>query len=169
LGGKAADESDGSMSVDTNRPAAPPQQQLKGIGGWLILVAIGQVGGAIKVLAFHVQYYSSADTRAGFASYPVSASGELVLNLVYAAMVFFATYAFFAQKRYFRLLFVIEALSILMLPFIDAAWIAAITKFSFWELLENGDAARAVLSSIPGFLWMIYMFSSERVKNTFVN
>src|SRR5215203_573173 len=100
------------------------ESKLKGIGGWLILVAIGQVLGPVKNLGTLLQYYSSMD-RSMFGQFPVTFIGEGLLNFFLLLFIFWTTVAFFRTSRWFPQMFAWEiALSVLALP-IDALWIAS--------------------------------------------
>lgn len=160
------------MSVSTTSDAVPqvPQRQLEGLGGWLVLVGIGQVFGPVRMLASLVSYYADPKTQGAFGQAPLALDGELALNIACFALIMFCTYAFFARKRYFPLLFVVEVLSAPALVVLDAVWVSATSAMTLSTALSaNGGMFTAILISIPGFLWITYMFKSRRVRNTFVN
>lgn len=159
------------MSISTTSTAVPQvsQGRLQGLGGWLSLVGIGQVLGPIRLLVSLGSYYASRQTQAAFAQAPLALGGELALNIACFVFVIFCAYAFFARKRYFPLLFVLEVASGPALVALDALWVSATTSVALSAALDADDMLTSILISIPGALWIIYMYKSSRVRNTFVN
>jgi hypothetical protein len=162
------------MSLETNLTSGAQHVQkldepLKGIGGWLVLVAIGQIIGVIKVIVSTVEYYTGPGVHEAFEKLSIAMNAELTLNATYIALVIFTTYAFFSEKRYFRILYILEILLSPILIIVDAMLLSLFTTLSFSKALDTDLLARTVGACLPGTIWIIYMFRSRRVKNTFVN
>ncbi len=161
------------MSVSVGSVTEPSvrhvsQEKLKGLGGWLVIVGIGQVLGPIRTLMFMGQYYSDSATDAAFQRAPLALEGELALNVAYAGLVLFTSYAFFAQKRYFRLLFVLEVTCGPILVILDGLWISVMASVSLSAVLDAGELLQSILVCIPGAVWIVYTYRSKRALNTFV-
>jgi uncharacterized protein DUF2569/uncharacterized protein DUF4339 len=155
---------------------AASDAKLKGIGGWLILVAIGQVLAPVKLFISIAQYYGTLD-RELIEKFPLAFAGEGLLNLALVVLCVSTAILFFRKSRRFRAFFVYEIVaSAIFLP-IDALWVAATigtaTGRSLAELLptlfEPKEMAQIIVVVIVGGLWIIYLFNSRRVANTFVN
>jgi len=160
---KVAIQLDPSISASDGSKPSP-----NGIGGWLVLVALGQVFGLIRTVITLVEYYSSPQTHTAFAKIPLAAGGELGINAAYLALLILSTYAFFNKKGYFPSLFVTEVLASPLVFCLDAAWISATTNASFSGAIDTDGLARSVGACIPGAIWIAYLFISKRVKNTFI-
>jgi hypothetical protein len=83
-----------------------------GIGGWLVLLAAGQVIAPLRQLASLAMYYTKDDVIAGFSKIPIVLWGELTINLTQTAIIFCTSFLFFAHKRLFRTFFTIEVIGI---------------------------------------------------------
>jgi hypothetical protein len=71
---------------------------LSGIAGWLILIAIGQVVGVIKLLGSLAQYYGDADPKL-FQQFPVTMWGEAALNTGYVVLAIYGPLRKVARGR----------------------------------------------------------------------
>jgi Protein of unknown function (DUF2569) len=149
----------------TSAPAGP-----KGIGGWLVLVAIGQVLGPLRLIGTLAEYYANNDTLVAFGKIPVTMYGELVIYLVYLGITLFTSFVFFAHKRIFKLWFTIEVATVALDAILDYFWVSATTGVSVQALLETqGNLFQAMGATLVGLIWMAYVWCSKRVRNTFVN
>ena len=63
-------------------PKVMVQPELSGIGGWLILMLLGQIVGPIRAFINVVIYYTDLELIPVFKKFPVAMYGEMVLNLV---------------------------------------------------------------------------------------
>src|SRR5262249_15542999 len=71
---------------------------LSGIAGWLILIAIGQVVGVIKLLGSLVQYYGEADPKL-FQQFPVTMWGEAALNAGFVVLAIYRCLVFWEVEQ----------------------------------------------------------------------
>jgi hypothetical protein len=142
--------------------------KVTGIGGWLILPAIGAVisppfylfvgGGLLLVAASGAGAPGGARAMVGLAGMLFAALG---LFSIYVAVMFFQ------KKRSAPKLMIARFVADIginwMLTAVTVATAAGNAAESAGEL---GDAVR---STIVGGIWIAYFAQSERVKNTFVN
>jgi len=155
----------------SNTPGVPA---LKGIGGWLVLVAIGQVLGPLRTLVSIAAYYANIDARL-FEKFPAAAYGEVLLNVAMLVLVLCTSILFFRKSRKFPRFFIIEWIAIGILPLLDAVW-AALTislyagqSFSSLLSLDPQGSIQIAAAIIVGPIWITYILRSRRVANTFVN
>jgi len=146
---------------------------LTGIAGWLIIVAIGQVLGPLRLLVSLGEYYEKMDKRI-VESFPIAVWGEAALNAFIFLFVVYTAVLFFRHSRKFPTFFVWQWLVIIALPFIDAAWIAISMAGSTGRApaefmnLEPKDIGQSIAYAIVGGIWVAYILKSKRVANTFV-
>ena len=148
--------------------------ELVGIGGWLVLVAIGQVLGPIRSLLSIGNYYLNELDTSLFESFPLTVYGEIVLNVAFFAFSIFTAIMFFRHSRLFPRLFILQWILIGALPLIDAAWVAITASIYTGESLteffnmDAKDIGQVVGAIIFGPIWIAYVLRSRRVANTFV-
>lgn len=141
----------------------------KGIGGWLTLMAIGQVLGPLRVAANVMTEYSSAEMLAAFKAIPLATYGVLVIEVAYMVLVCVTAFVFFAQKRIFKLMFTWEVIGMLAVYLLSALWISGTTTVPVSKLLNADEIGKSLGAFIAGLIWLGYVSSSKRVRNTFVN
>ncbi len=163
-----------SPAISTN--AYP---ELSGLGGWLVLVAIGLLLRPITAVLSLRQSWGSfsagnwydltnpagARFRALWAPYFMYV---IIGNLAIVAANIFLAVMFFQRRRRFPTLF------IWLLGF-EAAIVIANAVFNRMlsvptdQSLDPGGVSRAILQAVAGAaIWIPYMLTSNRVKNTFV-
>jgi len=152
--------------------------ELKGLGGWLILVGIGVVISPIRLLVTLVPTYKpifedgtwEALTTVGSEAYtPYFGSllvGEIAFNALMVVASIYLIYLFFSKHYIFpKLYIVIVAASLIFIP-LDA-WI--VTKVFPGESMFDPETTKEFMRSlIVGVIWVPYMLVSKRVKATFV-
>lgn len=153
---------------DTLAPSLDKRETLKGIGGWLLWIAAIQIGAVIIIVLSLLKYYTDPAMHQAFRSLPEAATGEFILTTAYASLILFCAYAFFTKKRYFRGLFVAEVLSRPIYYMLDALWISLSTTLSYSTTLNTHVLNESVANAMGGMLWVVYMYRSVRVRNTFV-
>lgn len=175
-------ELDDSRSV-YEPPAAELSQPIQnqgpeGIGGWLILVAIGLVLTPIRLVAMMLPAYAEVFTSGtwdvlttpGSGAYsPLWAPlllGEIVINALLLCAGIVLIYLFFTKRRPFRRFYI--GVSLFSLAFI------VVDAYSFKLVLPDDPvfdpqtARELVRAVIAAAVWVPYMLVSKRAKNTFV-
>ena len=151
------------------------EPSLSGLGGWLVLVALGVCLTPLWTLSTLVRNgpaYSASSwarlTMPGGAAYdPLWAPTllfELVYNVSLLVFVCLQAWAFFRRKRLFPALFVVIAAVRVVVDWLDLALAHAITTLQSKPV--NWEAHLGTLFSLT--LWSAYMFRSRRVHNTFI-
>jgi hypothetical protein len=151
--------------------AAPP---LTGIGGWLIVLAIGQVLGPLHTLVFLGAYVWRDLDSDLIDRLPLTVYGEMLLYAVFLAFTTCTAILFFRHSRLFPRFFIVEWILMAIFPLIDTAWVAGTAtigteeSFSDFLTLNPQDIVQIVSAVILGPIWIAYILRSRRVANTFV-
>ncbi|MFC4257732.1 DUF2569 domain-containing protein [Marinobacter lacisalsi] len=153
-------------------------KDLKGLGGWLILVAIGVIATPIMLLVTYVPLYVpifqdgtwDVLTTPGSGAYHPLWGPLLVGEIVFNTILFFASlcliYLFFSKHYLFpRVYIAIVATSLVFIP-LDA-WLVTIVLPSE-PMFDPVTMKEFLRSLIAALIWIPYMLVSKRVKATFV-
>jgi len=146
---------------------------LAGIAGWLVIVAIGQVLGPLRLLASLGQYYEKLD-KSIVESFPVVVWGEAAMNASMFLLTVSTAILFFSHSRKFPTFFIWQWLAVIILPFVDAAWIAvSMAEYTGrnpteFVNLEPKEIGQSIAYTIIGGVWIAYILKSKRVANTFI-
>ena len=164
--------------VDAQSKQDTPDQKLKGLRGWLILVGIGVVVGPIRMLIQTVPLYLPifSDGTFGLLTDPGSdyyipfIGAYIVAEMFFNAAILLASiyliYLFFTKHYLFPKLYILVLAGSALFIFIDA-WIG--TYFFPDDPMMDADMAREFGRLLIGALiWIPYMLVSKRVKLTFV-
>lgn len=149
------------------------QPQPHGIGGWLVLVAIGQVVGPLRLVAEVARYVHSINGDA-WKRFPVAFNGELTMNLAMIVLSVSTTILFFTRSRRFPRFFVVQMACIPLLPIFDMLWIALIFSVSLnrspfvFLKIDFQSGLQVATQVIAAAIWIPYVLRSRRVANTFV-
>lgn len=149
-----------------------------GLGGWLILVAIGLIFSPLRLGAFVLVTFVplfqngtwEALTTPGSEQYnalwaPILIF-ELVCNLVFIVAFTVLAVLFFRKSRYFPKTYITFTLLNFGFIVLDT-WFASFVLPN--EPLLDPDTTREVVRALWGVvIWVPYMMVSKRVKNTFV-
>jgi hypothetical protein len=149
---------------------------LVGIGGWLVLMALGQVLGPLRMLVSLGEHFEKLDKldKNVLERFPAAIWGE---TAIYVGLLIFMVYTavlFFRHSRKFPKFFIWECVLVVLLPFIDSIWaafsIAAYTNRDFTEFMtvDPKNIGQSVGAAVVGGIWVIYVVRSKRVANTFV-
>ncbi|HEX2836085.1 MAG TPA: DUF2569 family protein [Thermoanaerobaculia bacterium] len=160
---------------------APPKN-LEGVGGWLALFLVGQVGTLLyKLLTISSVWEPFTDgTFAASEQYPILApllvieSGfhllQIVLSLV--GIVLIARRIRFARPFY--LLYLVVMLTYALVDIVGGAWFASQVASVSAELgnevrksMEEPNLMNARLAAFS-VVWLVYWIRSERVRQTFI-
>lgn len=153
-------------------------EELKGLGGWLILVGIGVVIAPIKMLVSYVPLYVSmfkdgtwrALTSVNSEAYNQFWAPLLIGEIIYNSIIFlgctYLVYLYFTKHYLFPRLFI--ALMIVSLVFIPIdSWLVRIVLPN--EPIFDADTTKEFARTLIGcIIWIPYILISKRVKLTFV-
>lgn len=156
--------------------------EIKGISGWLFLIAIGLVISPFRFYFITLSTYpdffengswylltdpNSAKYVKGFSLLVYS---EIVFNLFLFSSMIYLNFLFFSKKTTFPKAYIVIALIGLLYTPIDAFLANAFFPQVFPQpLLLEGETLRNFLTTlVSAAIWVPYMLKSHRVKNTFI-
>jgi len=146
--------------------------ELTGIGGWLGLLAFGQVVGILRSLVSLGQYYTKLDGEL-WNRFPVALWGEAALNAAMVGLVGYTTVLLIRHSRHFPRFFIWQTIFVIMMPLVDRVWIALIfapltnKPISEFLTLEAKEGMQMFAAVIGAAIWIPYILRSRRVANTF--
>lgn len=155
------------------------EPELKGLGGWLILVGFGRVVSILQsifmMFTLFIPFFTSGALEE-LAS-PISQAYsplwipvsyfELSGNLIVLGLHIALAVLFFMKKRLFPKLFIGTYAFLSVFSIIDALILEYIQSTMAYDL--NLDTATTIITPlIVAAIWIPYMLKSVRVKNTFV-
>lgn len=149
---------DGGSGTSTAEP--------KGLGGWLVLLGLGQVFGVIRILKEMTDSVGVLEQAVPHVKNAVVV--DLSLNGLFLALVVYVSVTFFREKRTFPTLWKIQAAAAILLPLIDIALIASMLNLSVSQLVDEKMIGQLIGSVIVVSIWVWYLSVSRRVRNTFV-
>ena len=152
--------------------------EIKGLGGWLILVGIGVIIAPIRLLVMNIPNYVhifkngtwEALTTVGSESYrpfwePLLI-GELTYISIMAALSIYLIYLFFSKHYLFPKLYIILAALSIIFIILDT-WLANIVLPNK-PMFDPETTREFVRILITALIWVPYILFSRRVKATFV-
>lgn len=153
-------------------------KKLEGIGGWLILVAIGLVVTPIRIVLLIIGTYpdifSSGTweflTTLGSEAYsplwaPIIA-GEILINCGLLLVWLYMAYRFFTKRKDFPKWYIGVAVFSLLFIVADAFSIKLVLP---GEPVFDSDTIKELMRSVVMVaIWVPYMLVSKRVKATFI-
>ena len=154
------------------------ENELKGLGGWLILVGIGVVIGPFRLAYEFGPTYFSIFTNGTWEALTTAESehynslwapfliGEVLYNSCMVIVLLFLIYLFFSKHYLFPKFYIgIVIVSLIFIP-LDA-WIGSILLPN--EPVFDPNTKKEFLRTlVGGVIWVPYMLVSKRVKLTFV-
>lgn len=187
----------GSKNLDANPPQAAPQvtpsinqptsssagattsgSQLKGLGGWLILVGFGLIIGTIKNLASVISIYkpfmntdllekvTNVNSSAYIPNFSLLFYAEIIVNSFVVLLCVYLIYLFFSKNKKFPKYYIfITLFAVITIP-VDAYLTYIILPN---QQLFDKDIIKSFFQSLfSGAIWIPYMLKSVRVRNTFI-
>ena len=148
-------------------PIFSMNNDLEGIGGWLILVAIGLAIGPffrLRGVLQDSQFLFTSGYQAAMASKPgleMIIFFELVTNSFFLAFLILLNFLFYRKRRSFPAFMIFNLAAQFLTQLIDHLWAMRFSSSGEWNLVLQTLVAAAV--------WIPYMHSSVRVEQTFVN
>ena len=149
--------------------------ELSGLGGWLTLVALGQIIGFLRFAVDVGKYYAKDLDEKVWTQFPLTMWGEAAMNVFLAALFVCTIVLMFRRSREFPRYFIAQFPVVILTPFVSNLWVAltlaAATGKSMTEFMSMTEKeAVGIFTTIVGAaIWIPYMLRSQRVKNTFVN
>ena len=145
---------------------------LRGIKGWLALLALYQIITVIKVTVTYVQsfalYLAPLDEPGPhILDYAQLGVRSLIIPLVYATLI-----TLFAKRKSFKTCLLLQWLGNPGIIALDMIIIAAATDTTIKDMLgqlPRADIIMLVESFIVTGIWVVYARKSRRVANTMVN
>ncbi len=140
---------------------------LAGIGGWLILVAVGLVIGPFFRLhgmiidagyLFGNRYQAAMTARPGVQAIIFY---ELVTNSFFFAFLLLLNFLFYRRRHSFPTFMIINLGAQLLTQLIDHLWAMQFSHSAQWT--------QVLQSLVTAVVWIPYMLNSLRVEQTFVN
>ena len=154
------------------------KKELKGLGGWLILLGIGVVLSPFRLLVTTVPVYYEVFqdntwkilTTPGLDAYhPLWAPliiGEIIYNFIIFIASIYLIYLFFSKHYIFPRLFIaILIVSIIFIP-LDASVVKIILPDE--QIFDPETTIEFIRVLVHGSIWTPYLLVSKRVKATFV-
>lgn len=156
-----------AYAVFSARKKSPASEPV-GFGGWLILPMIGQTLAPLQTLVTIANNMKLYDQIMAVPGGAVAFYGENALTLAFLILQIIAIIAMYSKNRLFPKLFLYQWLAILVYGVLDALLVSAALGVPV-----NGLYGAKEISSIVGpflgtGLWVLYMYKSVRVRNTFV-
>jgi hypothetical protein len=139
--------------------------QPRGIGGWLILPALGTVLSPVRLLleiyrsVAALQLYVGPDER----SLWLFVAAELLLNVGLLVGWVYAIVLLVGRRQSFPMTFN----ALLLLAFAFTLIDVLVAQFGFKARLTWEEFMPAVANAVACVIWVPYMLSSVRVRNTF--
>ena len=154
------------------------EKDLQGIGGWLLLVALGVVVGPIRILLLLITTYPPmfSDgtwellTTPGNEFYnslwtPILI-GEIVVNIALVCVTVYMAVRFFMKKSDFPMWYIGVAVFTPIFIFLDS--VAVSSAMPGEPVLDPETVKQLSRSVFSACVWVPYMLVSKRVKQTFV-
>lgn len=143
-----------------------------GIGGWLILLAIGVVISPLRLLA---EYSLMMEQAGGFmaivdalSAYPAAQIliwVEAIANYVLVGAFIYVAVLFFRKKKQFPLYYQILLVANLAFVLVDAVIGGIILDVPIFDI----DTVKTLFSgTVAAAIWIPYVRMSKRVRNTFI-
>lgn len=148
--------------TETSEPIVEPH--LVGIGGWLILPAIGLILGSI-VLVVSLIASLAMFSRVADAGYGGLYSLEIVVGLGFLVFYIYAATCFFGKRNNAPA----TIISLIIASIIASGVLIVIEMCAGAEELAVGWEREIVRDIIVAAIWISYFKVSKRVKATFVN
>jgi hypothetical protein len=147
--------------------------ELTGIGGWLALLAFGQVVGILRLVVSLGQYYTTTINAELWKQFPTALWGEVALNAAMFGLVVWTTVLLFRYSRHFPSFFIWQTIFAIVMPLVDLVWLASIfalatdKPISEFLTLEAKEGIQLFGAVVGAAIWIPYVLRSRRVANTF--
>lgn len=154
------------------------ENNLEGLGGWLILVGLGIIFSPVKIIAMIFPVYSeifsngswealtTPGTEAYHSLWGAIIIGEILINVALVIAWLFIAFLFFSKKIAFPRWYIGILLFTLAFIFIDALALKSVMPN---EPVFDPETIKEIgRTLIVSLIWVPYMLVSKRVKATFI-
>lgn len=165
------------MSERSSREQPPAtaeaNDELRGIDGWLLIVAFGQVFGPLLLLVRLASILRDQIALKSFQQFPLAAYGEVALHVILIVLAIVTAILFFLRSRYFPRFFICALIATVVTPLLATVWIAVTLSaqldepFRDFLVLEPEEVVQLATVVVIAAIWVPYTVRSQRVKNTF--
>jgi hypothetical protein len=148
-----------------SRAKAEAGVPLEGFGGWLLLLALGQVIGAIASVTALNELFREWPEIVKLPQGQLFVIGEIVLCSVVCVTFIYTTIVMLRKQRTFRRWFTFQVVLAIAVSIIRWTWISGTLGI---EYTEGYSVTRIVAVSIVYGVWVWYLNISRRAANTFI-
>jgi hypothetical protein len=152
--------------------------QLKGLGGWLVLVGFGLIFGALRLLVETINIYkpyfntdlleeiTSPTSEFFIPNFKLLFYAESLALLFLIILSLYLIYLFFNKKKNFPKNYIFVSLFVVLYIPVNAYLVYVVIPD---EKLLSEELFKAFFQAmLSGAIWIPYMLKSERVRNTFI-
>lgn len=166
-----------SVTGDARWATVPPeiakQHPLYGVGGWLILVAIGMIAAPVRILVTLAPVYGAIDYASLHPTMFAFVLGEIAVNAVLVLWSIANMFLLFSKNPLFPRSWIgLMALSAVFVPadaVITKLVVDSIGQPMDWGQIFDLDTTREIGRAIVGAaVWIPYALISRRVNVTFL-
>jgi len=159
--------------------SAPFGRSLRGIGGWLVLVAFGIIASPVRILydmstelpAYQADRWALLTTAGSSAYHPMWGPllvFELVANLGLLVASLVVLVLFFQKRSNLPRVFIVFMVSAVVVQVVDVGVLSAVRAMGADLPASPGANATFARTVFGAMIWCAYFVKSERVKMTFV-
>ena len=142
-----------------------------GFGGWLLLLAVGQTLAPLRSLdglRQEIDAYSSIRSTYAVPNINLAEGTEVVLVLAMVVFSIVVAVLMYRKKTYFPTLFLWQWIFALVVSVGNLVVPALLMGIPLNEMMNTQAVGSILAVAIVGGLWVLYVFRSVRVRNTFV-
>ena len=144
-------------------------ENLNGLKGWLILVAIlvciGPPSIVYSTLTLIIGVGAEWQIYDGAQKYFIVVT--CIINVIFLFASIYLIYLFFKKMSKFKLYFIIYLAMSAILTILLTVWLVLLVPTI--NLLKEIDFTVIIGAIIPALIWIPYIIYSKRVRNTFIN
>jgi len=140
---------------------------LAGFGGWLILVVIGQTLAPFATVIQELTSLPDYRELMQLPNGPVVVYGEVALAVALLAVQIMAVAAMYRRSRNYPQIYLCQWIATILAVIGDIVLVSEVLHIPASRIMEGMNIGRTVGHILYSGLWVIYMFSSVRVRNTF--
>lgn len=172
-----------SVSTEEMPKQAPPDKNLKGLGGWLVLVILGlfvsvlfQAYGAYESITMFtdgtVEFLGDPSSEVYIPGYAGLIKFEFIAEIIFLVAGIYLIYLFFKKSKKFPKYYVPFLIITVIYVILDYALLSSVSVSGEVQQIiddtlseQGGEIGKAVIGAL---VWGAYMRKSKRVKATFI-